>query len=130
MKFNADNYIEELNISKARRMAVVAIVAVLSLSFASGAVLAGEHEGRHGGDYRTGGDYESKIYGIVEKLPQDLVGAWVVNNREIMVTKDTRIKEKHGKVEAGAYVEVEGNVAGKTFTAYKVEVKRSKQSGR
>lgn len=131
MKSNARNLVEESSISKVRREAgIIAVVALLSMSFAAGAALAGDHEGRRAGEYRERGDYESKIYGIVEKMPQDLVGIWVVNGREVVVTKDTRIKEKHGKAEAGAYVEVEGNTTGKTFTAYEVEVKRSKQSGR
>jgi hypothetical protein len=107
-----------------RQAGVSAIAAALSLAFAAGPAAAGDH-GRSAGDSRRS-DYESKIYGTVEKLPQGEVGTWIVNGREIVVTKDTRIKEKHGKAEAGAYVEVEGNGTGNTFTAYEIEVKRAK----
>jgi len=126
MKFNAEKSMEGSKITKALQQAgVFAAAAMLSLTFAAGTAMAGDH-GRSAGDDRRGGDYESKIYGTVEKLPQGEVGTWVVNGREIVVTKDTRIKEKHGKAEAGAYVEVEGNAAGNTFTAYEIEVKRAK----
>ncbi len=124
---NTRNFVEESNITMAcRKASFIAAAALLSMFFAAGAALASDHEGRRDGEYREHGEYESKIYGIIEKVPQDLVGIWVVNGREVAVTKTTKIKEKHGRAEAGAYVEVEGNTTGKTFTAYEVEVKRSK----
>jgi hypothetical protein len=130
MNINAENFSEKPRIaSLVQRIGIVAFVALFSLFVAAGA-LADDHDGYRAGDKHQDNEYESKIYGIVEKLPQDLVGAWVVNKREIAVTKDTRIREKHGKVEVGAYVEVEGNIIGKTFTAYEVKVKRSKQGER
>lgn len=76
---------------------------------------------------REPGRHESKFYGTVDNLPQDHIGVWVVNGRQIMVTRDTRIKEKHGRPEPGAYVEVEGSNTGATFTASEISVKRSKQ---
>ncbi len=101
----------------------VAVVLGLTVMFAAGPALAGGHEG-----HSRGGDaYETKLYGTVERLPQDRIGTWIVEGREIVVTADTRIKEKHGKAEAGAYVEVEGNSTGKTFTAFEIEVKRTKK---
>ena len=131
MNFNAENLMKKTGLSKARHKAVmIAAAALLSLSVAAGAALAAGHEDRRSDESRESGAYESKIYGIVEKLPPDGAGTWVVNGREIVVTKDTRIKEKHGRVEVGTYVEVEGNVTGRTFMAYEVEVKRSKRSGR
>jgi hypothetical protein len=72
-----------------------------------------------------GARYESKFYGTVEKMPEGIDGVWVVNGKEVLVTKDTIIKEKHGKAAVGAYVEVEGNLSGKAFTAYEIEVKRA-----
>ncbi len=104
---------------------VGAVVLLFAALVFAGPVLAGEHGGRRAGDYASG-TAQSKIYGTIEKLPQDLVGTWVVKGREIVVTKDTVIKEKHGKPEIGAYVEAEGSVAGNTFTADEIEVKRSK----
>lgn len=70
---------------------------------------------------------ESKIYGTVEKAPSGRVGSWVVNGREIAVTRDTRIKEEYGTAAVGAYVEVEGSNTGKLFSAHKIEVKRAKK---
>jgi len=126
MNTNTAKYIRESSIEMAsRKVASITVAALLSLSLAAGTALAGDH-GQRAGEYQERGDYEIKIYGLIEKLPQDLVGAWVVNGREIVVTKDTWIREKHGKAEVGAYVEVEGNVTGKAFTAYEVKVKRSK----
>jgi len=130
MNTNTAKYIRESSIVMARRkVAGMTVAALLSLSLAAGTALAGDH-GRRAGEYHERGDYESRIYGLIEKLPQDRVGAWVVNGREIVVTKDSWIREKHGKAEVGAYVEVEGNVTGKAFTAYEVKVKRSKLIGR
>lgn len=83
---------------------------------------ASDHEHDRVGDSRR---HESKIYGTVDQLPPDRIGVWIVGGREIVVTRDTRIKQKHGLPEPGAYVKVEGNVQGKIFTAYEIEVKRS-----
>ncbi|HEX9022513.1 MAG TPA: DUF5666 domain-containing protein [Geobacteraceae bacterium] len=81
-------------------------------------------------DEREGEDrpasYESRIYGTVEKMPPERVGLWVVGRRDIIVTKETKIVERHGKVEVGAYVEVKGNNTGRRFSASRMEVKRSK----
>lgn len=70
------------------------------------------------------GSVESKFYGTVENLPKGFVGTWVVSGREIFVSKDTLLKEKHGKVEVGAAVEVKGAMSGETFNAHKIEVKK------
>jgi len=72
-----------------------------------------------------GARYESKFYGTVEIMPEGIDGIWVVNGKEVLVTKETVVKEKHGKAAVGAYVEIEGNLSGKTFTAYEIEVKRA-----
>jgi len=95
------------------------------LAFSSG------HERRVGDIESHPGTYESKIYGIVEQLPEKgLSGIWVVNGREITVTKDTILKEKHGRAEVGAYVKMEGTHADKTFTAREIEVKRTREVSR
>jgi hypothetical protein len=67
--------------------------------------------------------HENKFYGTVEKLPQDIPGTWVVDGKEVLVTKDTIIEEDHGKPAAGAYVEIEGSYSGSTFIARKIEIK-------
>ncbi|MCE5195409.1 MAG: DUF5666 domain-containing protein [Nitrospiraceae bacterium] len=74
--------------------------------------------------------YRAKFYGTVERIPQGIYGTWIVNGKEIFVNKDTLLKEEHGKADIGAYVEVKGIYSGKTFTAYKIEVKRDKNRAR
>jgi len=101
------------------------VTAVLGFVFiiGTGTPLAGEN----GSEENPPERYESKFYGTVEKLPQGMVGTWVINKRDIAITKETRISERHGKAAPGAYVEVEGINTGKAFTAHKIEVKRSKR---
>lgn len=99
----------------------------LTLVLTTGTVLASEYERREGKGYEHSERYESKIYGTVSKIPEGGIGTWVVNGKEVLVTKDTLIKEEHGKAVVGAFVEVKGSYDGKTFTAYKIEVKRAKK---
>jgi hypothetical protein len=89
-----------------------------------GAGIASEYERRGGKDYERSESHEGKIYGTVERIPKDVIGTWVVNGKEILVTKETFVKEEYGKSEIGAYVEIEGSYIGKTFTAHKIEIKR------
>lgn len=79
---------------------------------------------------REAANYPSRFYGTVESLPRERIGTWVVSGRQIMVTRETRITEKHGRPEPGAYVEVEGSNTGATFTAREISVKRAKQAER
>jgi hypothetical protein len=104
---------------------IFTLTAVLGFVFitGSGTLLAGEIGSEESPPER----YESKFYGTVEKLPQGMVGTWIINKRDIAITKETRISERHGKAVPGAYVEVEGINTGKAFTAHKIEVKRSKR---
>jgi len=85
-------------------------------------------EGRHKGDgERASTGYRSKSYGTVEKLPETgHAGIWIVNGREFVVTERTRLKQKHGLLEPGAYVEIKGIKSDNIFTADKIEVKRAK----
>lgn len=99
----------------------------LALVLTTGMVLASEHERLEDRNYEHRERYESKIYGTVIKIPEGSLGTWVVDGKEVLVTKDTFIKEEYGKAVVGAYVEVKGNYDGKTFKAYKIEVKRSKR---
>lgn len=101
-----------------------AIAAMLSFFLFTGAASASDHRSNREKESRS---YESEIYGTVEKLPGDLIGTWTVSGRDIVVTRDTRIKQGHGKPEPGASVKIEGSEKGKIFTAYEIEVKRSGQ---
>ena len=72
---------------------------------------------------------ESKFYGVIEKMPESgYNGTWVINGKTVVVSDATRIKEKHGRVAVGKYVEAEGVRNGDSFTAYKIEVERSRES--
>jgi hypothetical protein len=110
---------------KEETMKNIVTVLVSSLVFAGlfvGTGIASEYE-RSGKDYEHSERHEDKIYGTVEKLPKDVIGTWVVDGKEILVTKDTFVKEEYGKPAVGAYVEIEGSYTGKTFTAHKIEIK-------
>ena len=69
----------------------------------------------------------SRFYGTVQKIPVGRCGAWLVNGRQILVARETKIVEGYGSAVVGAYVEVEGYNTGKSFNACKVEVKRAKR---
>ena len=69
----------------------------------------------------------SRFYGTVQKIPAGRCGAWIVNDRQILVARETKIVEGYGSAVVGAYVEVEGYNTGKNFNACKVEVKRAKR---
>ena len=83
-------------------------------------------------EVQENGSYHSrqshaKFYGTVEAMPQDgVIGPWWVNGRKLLVSADTRIKEKYGSAAVGAYVEVEGNFSNETFIVYEMEVKDSR----
>lgn len=103
----------------------VVLAAGLVFALTTGTVLASEYE-RHGG-YEHHKRHESKIYGTVSKIPESGFGTWVVNGKEVIVTKDTFIEEEHGRAVVGAYVEVKGSYDGKTFHAYEIEVKGARR---
>ncbi|MCI5138628.1 MAG: hypothetical protein D3922_09510 [Candidatus Electrothrix sp. AR1] len=81
-----------------------------------------EYEGRE--RYRE----ETKLYGVIEKMPESgLNGTWIINGKTVQVTDTTRIKEKYGRAAVGRYVEAEGVRNGDSFTAYEIEVERSRE---
>ena len=90
-------------------------------------VFASDHKVQDNYEKHESARSESKLYGTVQKIPANRIGLWMVNGREIFVTRDTRIKEEYGKAVTGAYVEVEGTNSGKVFTANKIEVKSAKK---
>jgi len=108
---------------------IITMAAGLVLALTTGTVIASERERHEGIGYEHADRYKSKIYGPVQRLPKNLIGTWEVNGKEVKVTQSTIIKEKHGRAEVGAYVEVEGTFSGKTLNAHKIEVKRSGKEG-
>ena len=64
------------------------------------------------------------FYGKVEKMPEGgMVGEWVVGGRTVTTTKNTEFKEKYGKLQVGAYVEVDGAQKDGKFIASEIETK-------
>ncbi len=108
------------------KILAIGLAVVLSVS----AVSAGERERRGDGIHDKAEQYESRIYGTVQRIPKGLLGTWEVNGREIAVTDATLIREKHGKAEEGAFVEVHGTYRGKTFAASSIEVKKDRNEPR
>jgi hypothetical protein len=70
---------------------------------------------------------QQKFYGVVQTMPeQGYVGLWNIDGKTVNVTKDTKIKEKHGKLAVGAYVEVEGVTFEGKFIASELETEKKK----
>ncbi len=101
------------------------LLSMLIVISVAGPLFGSERDGHH--EEHESVQYESKIYGTIRKLPPGMIGLWDVNGREVSVTNSTFIKEKHGKAEVGAYVEVEGSLYGKGLVARKIEVKRARR---
>lgn len=100
------------------------LISGMVLAFFAGAAFASNDE-RNGNP----AGFVAKFYGTVERLPEKgWEGIWIVNDREILVTGHTKIEEEYGRVAVGAYVKVEGNYSGKSFTAYEIEVKGDKKA--
>ena len=67
------------------------------------------------------------FYGNVQQMPESgFVGEWVVGGRTVTATNNTEFKEKHGKLQIGAYVEVEGRQKDGKFIASEIETKVKK----
>ena len=109
------------------RLAGVLAGVGLTAALASLPAFARDGKGEEASENHGSAKSESKLYGIVQKIPADRIGSWTVNGREIKVTPATRIREEYGTAVTGAYVEVEGSNTGKVFTAAKIEVKRAKK---
>lgn len=96
-------------------------LAVLSL----GVVNASHHEKTEKSEHSEHGkSHENEFYGTVQQIPEGHTGTWVIDGKNIQVTKDTYIEKEHGQPEVGSYVEVEGHYVDKVFTARKIETKR------
>lgn len=112
---------------------LISVIAVLMLvmSFSTFVYASeneyGERNVNENSEYHS--NYPGKFYGKVEDMPETgWEGIWIINGREVRVTNSTKIEEEHGKVEAGVYVEVEGDYSGNTFTVYEIEVKGESSS--
>ncbi|SHJ30157.1 hypothetical protein SAMN02745165_02037 [Malonomonas rubra DSM 5091] len=77
--------------------------------------------------YKSG---EQKIYGVVEQIPQDGYGHWIIDGHPVLVTERTKIENEYGRIAVGSYVEVEGVVDNQGFRAYEIEGKAKNDSKR
>jgi hypothetical protein len=103
------------------------LAAALLVILTTGLASAGTQKAQGSRTYAEASRSEIKMYGIVQKIPEGLIGKWTINDKEIVVTKNTHIKEKYGKAEAGAFVAVEAAYNGSAIIAEKIEVKRAKR---
>ncbi len=69
---------------------------------------------------------KQKFYGTVESMPPGGVGEWVIGGKTVVSVRDTRIKEKHGSIQAGSYVQVEAIFVEGKLLATEIELKRKK----
>ena len=113
----------------AAELSALMIMGALTAGTAAASGQEGEewYRPREGKEQCEGDTVGSRFYGTVQKIPTGRCGAWIVNGRQILVARDTKIVEGYGSAVVGAYVEVEGYNTGKSFNACKVEVKRAKR---
>ncbi len=70
---------------------------------------------------------QQKFYGVVQTMPANgYIGEWKIDGKAVTVTKETKIKEKEGKLAEGAYVEVEGATSDSKFIATELETEKKK----
>jgi len=101
------------------------LLTVCTALLAGTTVRADSDEHEHEGYSRLS---NAKFYGIVDALPQDSIfGTWLVNGREVSVTRGTEIEEKRARLAPGVYVKVEGHHSGNIFVAEEIEVKRGRR---
>ncbi len=104
---------------------------MLGCSLFSGPVQASGDERHERSEYEGRERYreESKLYGVIEKMPESgYNGTWIINGKTVVVSDRTRIKEKYDRAAPGRYVEVEGVRNGDSITAYEIEVERNREN--
>ncbi len=67
-----------------------------------------------------------RFYGTIQSMPESaLTGTWRVGGKAVHVYDRTRIIREHGRVQVGAFIEVEGNQRDDgSIDAYRIEVER------
>ena len=53
-------------------------------------------------------------------------GFWIVDDHQVVVSEETEISSKYGRITAGRYVRIRGERSGNLFFADKVEMEESK----
>ena len=50
---------------------------------------------------------DEEFYGVIESLPENKIGTWIVGGRSFNVMESTELDEDHGPLIVGACVDVE-----------------------
>ncbi len=70
---------------------------------------------------------KEEFYGVVQAMPQgSYTGQWTIDGKTVYVTEHTKIKQEHGKLAVGSYVEVKGVIFEGNFIAHQIETKNKK----
>jgi hypothetical protein len=103
---------------------VGAFVKVEGIKQADGSVKAHEIEVKSG---KPGTGTKVELYGKIESLPAaGLIGDWKVNGQTIHVANTTKVDQKKGQAQVGAFVKVEGLAqADGSVNAHEIEVRTS-----
>ena len=116
------------NKEKAMKKIAIVISSIFFVSFCAGLGNTSDYErGDKGEYYEHSKRYENKFYGTVQQLPENLVGVWIIDGKNIQVTQGTYIERAYGQPGVGSYVEVEGRYTDNTFIARKIEVKGKRE---
>lgn len=67
---------------------------------------------------------KQKFYGTVDSMPPGGVGEWVIGGKTVVSVRDTRIRQKHGTIQVGTYVQVEAIFVEGKFLATEIESKK------
>lgn len=71
--------------------------------------------------------WATELHGVVQAMPEKgHIGEWKIDGKNIFVTEETRVKEKHGKITVGTPVEVEGVTCNGKFIAAEIESEKRK----
>jgi hypothetical protein len=106
----------------------VVISSIFFTALFIGIVNASEYEQKERGEYYEHGErYENEFYGTVQQIPENFIGTWIIDGKNIQVNRDTYIEREYGQPGVGSYVEVEGRYIDNTFIARKIKVKRKQK---
>ncbi len=73
----------------------------------------------------AGTAFAKEFSGVVQSMPEGgLYGQWMIDGKPVYVTERTKIKEEHGRLGVGSYVEVEGYLVEGNFLAREIKTKK------
>lgn len=68
-----------------------------------------------------------KFFGVVQKMSKVYPSIWTIDNQAVVVTRDTFISEKYGKVKIGIKISGEGSYSGNNLVAISIEAQNNGQ---